>query len=362
MDKIVVCGATAGSNFGDLLFASAVEKHILKEVDNVEVVFIRASKFATNDVKIKEAVIGDLLNAKALIYMPGGYFGDSDRLKGLKGSILSVIFFCRYYLYGLISILNNRPIAIIGVGAGPLFGLFSKLAVVAIFNRAKIITVRDYESKNYLLKYGVNQKIDVVTDAALSFGRKMLDSSEGIPRGLPKDIICKNIVLIHITKSTAMEKYCEIVVQAIADIMGSDKECVFVLTDDYATKNKYFEMAASLLPSDRTYTLNFSSSIELLKLIKLSKIIITPKLHVGIFGCLCEKVVISFPVHAEKTVRFYKQIGYIGHCIPIENISYKEAKRIIEECKNDVIKIPEYLKIESESNFEKLSLFLKKCI
>lgn len=349
---VIVCGASFHSNFGDVLFAYMFHQRLSARLPNADVVFLKTGEFTRRMLGIRSATIMQMFKAKALVYMSGGLFCGLPPSKGIRPLVRKIRYYNNIFLYGLISVFFRRPIVLIGVEAGPLYGRAFITSAKRIFNAASLIVVRNQESSDFLREIGVTRDIVVSVDSALaerSFDFPTAGSSLAKPIG--------KTVIIHVTKSPAMEGYISSIVKAAGVVYGKD-ECVsFVVTDDYVVNNPWIEKAASVLPEGRTTIHQYHDPNLLLDLIKGCDTIITPKLHLGIYGCIYGKTVFSFPVHPEKTSRFYRQIGYEVNCNNMDLIDYSGAVRLFEERKGQRAQVPEEMKLMAEHNFALLDAF-----
>lgn len=352
MKKIIVCGATHGSNYGDSLFAM-IFKESIQQYKNYRPLFTNVSEYSRCVLNVDQMTIKDLFSSDALIYISGGYFGQSHK----ETYKVSLFRFINYYLSGLITILRGKPVAIIGVGAGPLERIFLKKTVVYIFNKAKVVSVRDEMSKEYLVKYGVNKPIYITSDTAHVIDEKRYNVGNKSNFIKSKEKFNnKHIVLVHLASKNE-EVYNDIIVNTILEELGSDQKYAFIITTDYVTK-EIPRHIIELFPEERSEYYKFYDVYEFTELIASVDSIFTPKLHVGILGCTFNKAVLSFPLHPEKTIRYYTQIGYLEHCKSLFEVDKPTVRSMIEKYLNDRIVIPTGIKELSKKNILLLEDFL----
>ncbi|KUP05273.1 hypothetical protein Q73_13480 [Bacillus coahuilensis m2-6] len=103
----------------------------------------------------------EIITSDMLVYISGGYFGERDA--SLKENLIR---FLRYVLIGGVFILRKKPIAIIGVGGGPLKNPILRKSFCKLINSASLVTVRDDETANYFKSYGVKNEMLVTSDTA----------------------------------------------------------------------------------------------------------------------------------------------------------------------------------------------------
>jgi polysaccharide pyruvyl transferase WcaK-like protein len=355
--KILLCGATHGSNFGDSLFAYIFKKHIESRYNDFEVLFTKASEYSKREIGIRSATIKDLFSSEALIYIPGGYFGQSHN-ENLKGSIQR---FLIYYIYGLFMIIRKKPLAIIGVGAGPLERGFLKRTAVFIFNKTKIISVRDEKSQVYMEDYGVKTAINVTSDSAQII-KNEINAENNLVSKILNNIAIKNRkkILIHFTEAIGEDLYYEKVIKAIQETLCLDNNCGYIIASDCIMKSCYLNKIYNALPKDRSVIFDYKNPMDFLGIIAGADAIITPKLHVGILGCTYGKPVLSFPKHPEKTERYYQQIGYPKHCKSLYNLSKEDVKDMIEKLIWEKINLPDSIKYNAQRNFDLLDEFFSE--
>lgn len=355
MKKIILCGATHGSNFGDSLFAYVFEKY-MKSIDpELDIYFTRVSEYSKEFLNIKKASIRDIFSAKGLLFISGGYFGEAQH-ETWKGRIYHLIF---YYIYGVFMAVRRKPIAIIGVGAGPLDSLPFKKLVLYIFKHAKVITLRDEESKQYMMNYGCTNEITVTSDSAQILNRDSFNNDITIPSDiLNEKIKDRKKVLIHITEAPGHELFEDKIIEAISETLMDDNEIAFILTNDTMHDVRLKELMEKRFPKNRTIIYQYSDPFEFLGLIKSVDSIITPKLHLGILGATYGKPVLSFPIHPDKTARYFKQIGYDTHCHSLYDVTIEQAKFMIEKYLWEKVNLSDEILINADLNFKKIDKFL----
>ena len=89
---------------------------------------------------------------------------------------------------------------------------------------------------------------------------------------------------------------------------------------------------------------------RMLSILKRVDLIITQKLHVGILGCLLEKSVLSFTIDKEKTISFFKEIGYSERCIPLSQTDEDTVFEQLSKYYSEPILIPQRNKDLAKEN------------
>lgn len=356
MKKILLCGATHGSNFGDSLFAYMFKKKVENESKELDIYFTKASEYSKKTLDIKVAGIKELFQMDALVYISGGYFGQSHE-ENLKGSLYR---FLTYFVYGLMMILRRKPIVILGVGAGPLNRKFLRKTAVFIFNKAKIVAVRDEQSKDYMRKYGVTSNMVVTSDSAQVINKKEFDvkSKDNWTQTSTK-LSNKYLILVHLASKHA-GLYNEVVIETLIESLSNREDIGYILTTDYVTDGKALNDLYKKFPKERTEIYSFYDPIEFVELISNVDAAVTPKLHVGILASTYNKSVISFPLHPGKTLRYYEQIGYPERCKSLFEINKEDVHNMVLNSIFTPIELNKEIRESSSKNFELLAEFLKR--
>lgn len=322
--NILLHGSTNSTNFGDFLFADMVFRFI-KENNKVDKIgYVKLSDFFNyyidNSNKHQAPKVSE---SDKMIYIPGHYFivknneGSREKLWRLK----------EFLFTGIMAGILKKDIAIIGIGAGPFRGKIVPSVVKYICNKAKLITVRDDESKQHLSRIGVQNNIIVTSDLVLSFDLKYLVP---MTKEFEKELVLKykdkKFIFVHYNDNEeAMQKFAK----AIKEFLLINNDYVVIVGSDSIVKNEkgMFDKFKSIVSTDNVILHEYGNPWELCSVINICDTILTTKLHVGIVGLRLEKSVISFPIHPEKTKRLYKQIGESERCNPL---SHSEASGILD--------------------------------
>ena len=166
-------GAYYNNNFGDLLLIKIFENWIKAKV-NQTIVYPLVPQADRDSFRthFPKATIGleQSQRWQALIYAGGGYFGEpeSNRNKTFGGK-WNKRFFRLHVLPAEICLWQKIPYAILGVEAGPLSNIFVRQEVRRIVKNARVLSVRNIESKQFLQEeLGIRSQINVAPDAALA--------------------------------------------------------------------------------------------------------------------------------------------------------------------------------------------------
>lgn len=347
--KILIHGATNGSNYGDCLFAHIFYKKLSKygEVDFLEMPFFGICEYLKKEIPGYVNKNINIRNADVLVYMSGGYFGDTT--KSLKEAIKR---YFRYFFVAEYFIFKRKQIIICGVGGGPIYNRFLRKKIVRLMNYASYITVRDEETAIYFKNNGVSNEIVVTTDSALEIEKNKVQELDNYI--IKKQFPNKSKIFFHVygDNKNNYELKTKILPALNKFIFENpDKYVVYVGTDNYCkTKIQdldiYKELRANKVP------LQYESTKKMNCILNNMDFVITVKLHVGIVATLFEKSVLSFARHKSKTKRFYKQIGYTDRCILLSQVNENVIYEMINKYIDIPMKIDEEIKRVAEKNFK----------
>lgn len=346
--KVAIHGAINTPNFGDVLFARMFYK-ACNSKPNVEVDFIQIPRFGVGEYVRKETGYYrkcgkfEYLKSDALILMSGGYLG-------LDNTSIYYVFhlYIRFILPALLFQMFGKPVYIIGVGGGPIDNKWLRKKIIKLIEKAKKVIVRDEETRDYFIEYGVDNNIELSTDTALGYEKESIQEvNDDSLKSLFRD---KKILLLH-TELSENVKVAEKIIPSVNCFLEKHKEYGVVFAYDYPISEQLEKTDCfKRLSCETKYAYEYTNTEQMIALINISDCIITTKLHVGIMGAYCGKSVISFPTHREKTQRFYKQIGYPERCIHFSKINDTIVLQQIEQYHNKPISIDASLITKAKSN------------
>lgn len=325
--NILIHGATNGSNFGDCLFA-----HIFYEAmsEYGVVDFLYMPRFGICDYLINEISsykhsLSNYKDADCLVYMSGGYFGDTT--ESWKEALIR---YFRYFRIAEYFIRNKKAIYVCGIGGGPVKNSFLRKKMVRVLNEAKFVSVRDEETVDFFHSYGVTNPIHITTDSALSIKNRKLPPLE---KKLHELTVEKKNIFFHVYGSDKSNK--ELIMKILPALNRFiaehlDEYRVFVGTDNVCRKKTCDLEIYKKLSADKT-AVDYSSTWSFCSLLKQMHSVITVKLHVGIVSSLYGKSVVSFPKHINKTKRFYKQISCPERCKLLKDCDENEVYSMIKQ-------------------------------
>jgi polysaccharide pyruvyl transferase WcaK-like protein len=272
------------------------------------------------------------MRASALVYGGGGYFGEPNSGRtfwALRNT-------WRHMPVGLIARLRGIPIAISGVGAGPLSSGLARRLFVRLFRWSGAVAVRDVESRDYMAQYGVEADRMVVTaDAALSLDESdvtavaLAEASQKL-RGLPGTWrIGFNVA--HSIRLRGMDPLLD----DLRTFAARHPQASFVFfLDEGAGRGESYHVGRMAREIERrvaapAVVVPYRDPDQVLGVIKALDLVITTKLHVGIVACALGTSVLAFPAH-QKTRRFYEQIGAADRCLTLDHLAPGDALAQLE--------------------------------
>jgi len=355
--KIVLHGATSGSNFGDFLFADMILRTVLECNPDGKNGFFRFPIFGVSSYFSKYLPLAqrlsfiDLFTGDLLIYIPGGYFGDSK--KTLVGSIKR---FLRYMPIGFLFCLRRKPVIILGVGGGPLHYKFLRDAALYLFKRAAVVTVRDIETATYFKSYGIKREILVKSDLVQAMPLEMIPLLESdIKATLDNALGKKKLLLLHIEKTDRANEKLKAVFEGVRKFLEKRKEFGVVVACSNLHKPLNRLAVGRSINNESIVYYQFDSPWQFAALIGKVDLVVTTRLHVGIVAAVLSKSVVAFPSHKEKTPRFYRQLGASSRCRVLAEASPQDVYDTLVMHYENPIRIPENVKLLAADNLTVLS-------
>lgn len=352
--KILLNGATSGTNFGDFLFAKMFSERVGKKIGNDNVywydgIFSLSSFYKKHLSYDKKYRFKDI---DALIYIAGGYFCGNDTLYRHY-----IIRFFSYFLIGMRCIIAKKPFGIFAVDVGEVKCRWLRWVEKTILKKAKIVIVRNKESLEVLEKYGIK---DGILTADAVFG---MDDSLFANETVSEEIsACKDKKLfLHISSSNDVNnKIIKNVVPGLNEFLANHTEYAVVIgLDQYPENQKeIIESVASKIECKKVIYNYFDNPVQLCKVLDDMDCIVTPKLHVGIVGAKLSKSVISFSNHTQKISRLYNQLGETERSVSIDNCNEQLVKNMIEKYHNIPISVSDEMSNIAYKNFELLDGFI----
>lgn len=302
-----------------------------------------------------------LHSASALVFAGGGYFGEPAR--GVE--TWTARNFSRYVEVGLQAVERGTPLAIIGVGVGPISDRRFREGVMTLVNEAKVVTVRDDESLEYLQDYGAKTDHVLVTaDSALTLASLREDPGirEGVHRrrrqlgSRPGEKLCA----IHLPMPRGPGLYDGVIQQILKWQAQNKEKCRFVgfLDDSIGVRIPWKAQVLHLFKYwHKEMGLAHPSTVEsTIEAVAMFDCIVTSKLHLGIVATALGRTVLSIPGHP-KTKRFYRQVGLEDMCISMDQFGDDHIERCLARGNPDGSRLRQSIQ-EAWKNREALSQFL----
>ena len=353
--KIMLHGATNMSNYGDFLFAEFFYHKLKKDGHDVE--FYAHPRYGISDYFARYLkVTPDRQNywervkqSDCLVFISGGYFVEPRK----PGLIAEVKHYERYMKPATYFLRHNKPIYVLGVGAGPFSNKLFSLQARKVLNHATVVTVRDEESKRYCNAFGVQNDVIITSDTALLIGEFLKTIKSNTPRFELDE--GRKMLLLHLDSNSEVKaKIQEVIVPAIRCFLDYNKDYSLYIAADGVKENALYAEYQKMLSDYQPKILVYDDPWVLTRQIERADLIVTTKLHMGIVGSALGSSVVSFPFVPQKTKRFYKQIGEPDRCSPLTDINQDMVLEMLEKYKDSRIQLPEELIAKARMNLELL--------
>ena len=245
----------------------------------------------------------------ALVYTGGGYLGEGPVTsakwhRSLVKQVLPI---------GAGFRLARKPYGFLGVGVGPLSYRFSRMAIGWLARGARVSSVRDTESRDYLLAYGGSKERVIVT-ADLALASELRDMYPCAGQGKNLD---KPYALIHLIHKPDTDAHQWATCECIREFLRTTPNARVVSVSDNPAK-AHREIACSIgefMGHDRCSVEAYESPRQLSELISGARFTVTNKLHVGVISAAYGRPTYALANHG-KTERFFRQIGRLEHWSP----------------------------------------------
>lgn len=352
--KIMLNGATAGTNFGDYLFAQVFQSYIGDKIGNSNVYWYK-SRFAFSDFFQKHLKNNNRCmfhELDGLVYISGGYFcGDDHNCKDY------IYRFLRYFLVGYKFIASKKPYIIIGLEVGKSNSRLMNKVQTRILKNSRLIVVRNNESFEAVKELGLN---NVICTADTVFA---MDNSLFEKYHMPAELsnYQGKVLLLHINPRIEQNVLIKNkIVPIINTFLARHPEyAVLLVTDQYSEHQSEAEQdILSMLKSSNTFCYMYDKPFELCKIISMVDIVVTTKLHVGIVGAKLGKSVISFSGHSEKIKRLYSQLNEEGRTIALDSLTHEKGMALMEKYYDKPIQVDDKIINLAKQNFRYLDEFL----
>ena len=352
MLNVLIHGATnwGSSNFGDVIYADQVARFILDGSNVASVQIAEPSDFIAKVAPYATSGGLTVSNSDALVYIPGGYFGEGHA----AGLLDNFIHFLRFFPVGLKAAMKKMPIAIIGVGAGPIRSGLLKTPIRIICSHSETVVVRDAESRLALEELGVPNVIesfDPMLSVDLEACRKQNEQFRELRRRKPG----KKILFAHFNHS---ELATHVFGDAAASFLETHPDYMIVTGFDQQFKNPEERMARFLDHVPDAVVIDYSNPYELIDVLMECDLVLTCKLHVGVVSAMYQKSVICAAEHPEKSQRFYDAIGEHERCVSLYESGVGKVKELLDRYEGTPVVIPGELYKKASLSWKMLGSFL----
>lgn len=312
--QIALHGAAYGQNFGDVLILKLLADYLRSEAE-AEIFFPFGRRAFSDASGEKVGGLFRLVRAHAAVMGPGGYFGErrteteswNRRFRHYHGGF-----------YKLIKIIK-KPIFIHGVGVGPLSDQSSRELAVRIFEYARHISVRDIESRNWLLEWGISsEKVSVFPDVALTLmsQRKTYQSFANYHHEQSDDTPQVGLHL-PLPKQLPASAHQSLILEISGLLKSQPNLQLLMLTDD--PKQQINKDIITLVKAHGQATIaDYISPGKLIADISSCDAVVTTKLHVAICASALGVAPLGLYWHP-KVSRFFSMIGRARFCNDILN-------------------------------------------
>jgi len=280
--KIALSGYYGFDNAGDEALLSAITSSIKRLKPSTDFVVFSGCPEKTAALHGIEAVyhknpwqvFRKLLQVDMLISGGGSIFQDVTSARSLP-----------YYI-GVVALakLLGKPVIFYAQGVGPINRSLSKFLMRLIGNRVDLITLRDEDSRRFLLELGVTRPPLLVTaDPVFSLEPDAADRKNIEQLLRANGLLDKPLVGVAVRKWQALEGYQERLARLLDDLAGRGYQIVFIpmaYPDDIAESRR----VAGLMRADACVLDKKLRSQEDLALISHLDLMIAMRLHALIFA------------------------------------------------------------------------------
>ncbi len=351
-NNILLHGATncGSSNYGDYIYGEMLFNYFKDKDYNIG--FYQPSKYFEEYLsKNVKNIVMDKKNADYIIYIPGGYFGESSNPRMKE----NIVHFLRFLPLGIWGAFHKKKMLVIGIGAGPINNIFLKYGISKICNHSLVITVRD--SVSFKALNDLCPKANIIECGDLILTKKLPITNTNQIENIINEAQGKKILFVHYNHSTdALNKFALSVNKFIKQhpdyyvVVGSD--CI--LSNDDELYEKFYKES-----NVKSFHYKYSNPSEFTMLLSKVDLVLTTKLHTGVISCTFNKSVVSVACHYEKTSRFYNQINQSERCVELKSVSEKEIYVLLERFYDSKIYIPTNIIDDANKSWSLLEKYIE---
>ena len=356
--KIILNGATGGTNFGDYLFAQMFQDRVSEKIGKENVYWYSSrwsySEFYANNLDNRKKC--NLSKTDGMVCISGGYFCGDD--KSIKDYIRR---YFRYFWLADRCIIKRIPYAIIGVEVILPKSKLLRSIQKRVLSHADVVAVRNQPSLECAKEMGL---VNVIcsADTAFAMERSLFESRE-LPNGLFDGAEKTLLLHVYALKNKNEGLIVPTVIPAVNAFINAHPEYTVILTADHdpeeheAEHDEELQKLSSLIQG-KVRTHRYSDPLTLCKVIEKADLIVTPKLHVGIVGARLGRSVVSFSDHTEKISRLYAQLEESERMVSISELTVEKGVRVLEKYRDVPMSVPEEIIEAARTNLQILDTFI----
>ncbi|SNS09438.1 polysaccharide pyruvyl transferase CsaB [Anaerovirgula multivorans] len=304
MKKIFLFGYYGFQNTGDEAILEAIIDQIKKTLADVK---LTALSYKAKDTFQKYGIDAVSRNSFKEVIKA---IKESDVVISGGGSILQDVTSSRSLIYYSVIILlakkMGKRVMFYGNGFGPITRYSNKKLVKYIINQVDVITVRDYQSKEYMQSLGI--KKDIVVTADIAFGLEDI-SEEKVETILQKEAIetTKKWVGISVREWKGQTHYKEVVAKTADYLMSRNYGVVFIPMQFPSDIDTSREIAAMMKGTPKIIESQYSPR-EIIGMISRLDLLLGMRLHSLIFAAIAEVPMVGLEYDA-KIKNFLKLVN-----------------------------------------------------
>jgi len=307
--RIAIHGCYNSANFGDLLLLDLMAMHIERTHGIRSVCPWIAPSQRDEIAAVPGRGLRDCFGLDAAVFGGGGYFGDAGGRTGRRRLL-------RYSVPAAIWRFTRVPYVVVGVGAGANPSPTGMRRLRAICAGARAVCPRDEESRDILVKGGVDPaRLEVTADLVLGMSRDELPqrACEEAARllGLEDGRHRRRRIGLHLPLVGRDAEFMEAAMSAVLAALEGRDDVEAIWLSDHGTD--HLEIARQRC-TGRIPHLRFIERQDhwtTVALIAGLDGVLTSKLHVGITAWAMGVPACGFSTHSKST-RLYRQIGRSG--------------------------------------------------
>ena len=325
-DTLVICGAAAVDgiqNFGDELLQQIYTRWATEADPTLRVVMHGTAAASQGGSRLR-----------GVGFIGGGYLG--EKATG-RSAVHEWLRNCAWgvrnqRLYGSALSLARRhrvPHCVSSVEFGPISNPLYRAFAVRLLSTAKHATVRNTDSRDFAIQYGVDAaKVNVCPDVALELTKQTVEQTRAGER--PR-------IGLHL-HAVGGERWREGIVTLVNAALQNglkDAEICFIYDQVKAGERPASARKGEAFAREHWPDLTvipYENVQQLLGRLDEMNLIITTKLHVGVVGRALHRQVLSLPVVADarrfsvtKMPRFYRSIDEAWRCVDLTSEAMPEA-------------------------------------